>query len=589
MAVRKFARAEKKKKSQRINSLLLNNEAADFHRTLQREQGKSQEKQDNMPCFDEDERLVTEPKDILAARASYSEALAADPTGISQTPDRWRHVPRFGGEHEPLHIMRPLPPGVKFRDDEKDRVSPPLEADAFLMAIRQIQRNAAPGKDGVLAMHLKKFLQIECQLAISKEWKGCPKNYFGKNSYPQPLDYSTVAVDRWSLPAELSTPPLKHLLNIMRGCLTLKTQPRSWNEEILITLPKPGQDQRAVTDGVAVPGLTENLKGLLFADDTLIFADSMVEVTAICTKLEVYCEQWHFALGHEKCGIVKYKPALVPLKTAEGIPTKIPAPDTGPTDELFPVILKDGTIPIVETYKYLGCWFPNRSVLNAPYLMEMEHSQLSARKAEKCKFNSLPILHDKDIHLLSKARLIQSYIMAAGTYGAEWIGMGQKRTRNVQTVIDQAGRIAYAHQTLGQGSSSKDCPQRFDKLSPKGQGGKTWATNTRTNIVHYTTGLDVLEEEKQKYISVQDRDLWIRDMRALKKFLHPPALSPVGDSEKVTKEQKSRKKKLEEWTILLLHYEVARESKRNNAVARYDKYGFGKTSNYLATSINVPN
>ncbi|KAH9443477.1 hypothetical protein Pst134EA_032966 [Puccinia striiformis f. sp. tritici] len=244
MAVRKFARAEKKKKSQRINSLLLNNEAADFHRTLQREQGKSQEKQDNMPCFDEDERLVTEPKDILAARASYSEALAADPTGISQTPDRWRHVPRFGGEHEPLHIMRPLPPGVKFRDDEKDRVSPPLEADAFLMAIRQIQRNAAPGKDGVLAMHLKKFLQIECQLAISKEWKGCPKNYFGKNSYPQPLDYSTVAVDRWSLPAELSTPPLKHLLNIMRGCLTLKTQPRSWNEEILITLPKPGQDQR---------------------------------------------------------------------------------------------------------------------------------------------------------------------------------------------------------------------------------------------------------------------------------------------------------------------------------------------------------
>ncbi|KAH9441156.1 hypothetical protein Pst134EA_029110 [Puccinia striiformis f. sp. tritici] len=78
-------------------------------------------------------------------------------------------------------------------------------------------------------------------------------------------------------------------------------------------------------------------------------------------------------------------------------------------------------------------------------------------------------------------------------------------------------------------------------------------------------------------------------MRALKKFLHPPALSPVGDSEKVTKEQKSRKKKLEEWTILLLHYEVARESKRNNAVARYDKYGFGKTSNYLATSINVPN
>ncbi|KNZ64393.1 hypothetical protein VP01_10353g1, partial [Puccinia sorghi] len=34
-----------------------------------------------------------------------------------------------------------------------------------------------------------------------------------------------------------------HLLNIMKECFWLKNQPRIWNEEILITLPKPGQDQ----------------------------------------------------------------------------------------------------------------------------------------------------------------------------------------------------------------------------------------------------------------------------------------------------------------------------------------------------------
>ncbi|KNZ46812.1 hypothetical protein VP01_6931g1, partial [Puccinia sorghi] len=30
----------------------------------------------------------------------------------------------------------------------------------------------------------------------------------------------------------------------MRACLRLKTIPKIWNEEVLITPPKPGQDQR---------------------------------------------------------------------------------------------------------------------------------------------------------------------------------------------------------------------------------------------------------------------------------------------------------------------------------------------------------
>ncbi|KNZ48232.1 hypothetical protein VP01_5811g1 [Puccinia sorghi] len=71
-----------------------------------------------------------------------------------------------------------------------------LDARSFLMAIWQIQRNAAPGKSGVLAIHLKKLLEVECQLQISKDWEGGPSKKYGENLYKTPLDYSVVALDR---------------------------------------------------------------------------------------------------------------------------------------------------------------------------------------------------------------------------------------------------------------------------------------------------------------------------------------------------------------------------------------------------------
>ncbi|KNZ54109.1 hypothetical protein VP01_3041g2 [Puccinia sorghi] len=45
-----------------------------------------------------------------------------------------------------------------------------LLQDTFLMAIWYIKRNMAPGKSGVLAMNLKKFLEVECQLQTTKDW-----------------------------------------------------------------------------------------------------------------------------------------------------------------------------------------------------------------------------------------------------------------------------------------------------------------------------------------------------------------------------------------------------------------------------------
>ncbi|PLW28094.1 hypothetical protein PCASD_22489 [Puccinia coronata f. sp. avenae] len=91
-AIKKFAKKERQRRSKKFNSLLLSNDGQSFHRLIQRSQGKQQGNMDNVPCFDATDTLVTSPKDILEARASYSEKLDADPTGISTDPTKWLHV-----------------------------------------------------------------------------------------------------------------------------------------------------------------------------------------------------------------------------------------------------------------------------------------------------------------------------------------------------------------------------------------------------------------------------------------------------------------------------------------------------------------
>ncbi|POW08154.1 hypothetical protein PSTT_07772 [Puccinia striiformis] len=550
VAIEKIATEDKLLRSARVNKTLVKNEGANFHRTVQTAQGK---------------RLHT-------PRVWHQTQLVSPRT----------HVPKknCGGPRKLLHIRQACDTLDEEEDGEVDGVALPnkLDAQAFLQAIRQIQRNSAPGKSGVLAIHLKKFLEVECQLQISKDWKDPEMDWYGDKCYPKPIDHSVVAIDRWHLPEELMTPLLIHLLNIMRACIRLKTQPALWNEEILITLPKPGQDPRwlkntrgitlsctegkllltivaieiatkleirkffskaqagfrsgqeaiaqvialneairrrlnmddptqilyidfqkafnrvpheglwakmrsigihedliqiirkgydesliqcrlgdnlsepftrkigtrqgcplspllfilfvndileSITEGIEVPGLKEPVKGLLFADDTLIFADNKRQIESICKRLDKYCSKWHFALGYEKCGVVEYNP-------------KLGAVLEHPTFQLA-----KGQIKSMDTYKYLGCFIPNKLEPKEEYVMENEHSKLLARKAENCMHASSALLHDQWIHLLAKTRIIQTYIMAAGTYGAEWIGMNQKRTRTIQSVIDRASRLAY--------------------------------------------------------------------------------------------------------------------------------------------------
>ncbi|KNZ61242.1 hypothetical protein VP01_142g2 [Puccinia sorghi] len=180
--IRKFAKMESLRKIQKINDLLLENE-------------------------------VTSTKEILKARAEYSDNLASVPK-IYTDPTTLTHFrPKQVKQKEPSdnYLFNSLESESETSADEEVTLTKP----EFLMAIRQIQMNAAHVKSGFLAMHLKKVLEIECQLQISQDWEGAPT--YGETYFPITLDYST-------------------------------TQPKIWNEEILINLPKPGQDQRRLND-----------------------------------------------------------------------------------------------------------------------------------------------------------------------------------------------------------------------------------------------------------------------------------------------------------------------------------------------------
>ncbi|KNZ56010.1 hypothetical protein VP01_251g2 [Puccinia sorghi] len=306
-------------------------------------------------------------------------------------------------------------------------------------------------------------------------------------------------------------------------------------------------------------------------------------------------------LRYEKCGIIQYGP---PDSLVKNLPTEIK--------------LTEGSIKFMNTYKYLGCWITNKWQKSEPYLLEREHAKSLAGKTNKWFFSTLPLLHDKGLHLLCKNRLIQTYIMAIGSYGAEWIAMSQKRTCKIQAVIDLAMRIAYGHKSTSLKLNSlllctemgitpysfystkqrirlwykkphlktilKDliaCPANSNQ-------GKTWVQNTKRNLDILMRGSEIIEDKWNVDKKILHIAAWIKSMRDLKLALHPPALKTEGSVERVTQAQQEERMQRDNIHNCLMHQEFERESKRNNKVRLHDLYSLGRTANYIATSIHIP-
>ncbi|KAH9257373.1 hypothetical protein BASA81_004531 [Batrachochytrium salamandrivorans] len=98
-----------------------------------------------------------------------------------------------------------------------------------------------------------------------------------------------------------------------------------------------------ILDGVApitVPGLprdTNPIRGLMYADDVAVFADSEQSLLAASTAVEQWANWWEMQFGVAKCGIISFTGHLAPR-----------------LDNPLDIRLHGQLVSRVESYKYLG-------------------------------------------------------------------------------------------------------------------------------------------------------------------------------------------------------------------------------------------
>ncbi|KAH9274315.1 hypothetical protein BASA83_003313 [Batrachochytrium salamandrivorans] len=98
-----------------------------------------------------------------------------------------------------------------------------------------------------------------------------------------------------------------------------------------------------ILDGVApitVPGLprdTNPIRGLMYADDVAVFADSEQSLLTASTAIEQWANQWEMQFGVAKCGIISFTGHLAPR-----------------LDTPLDIRLHGQLVSRVESYKYLG-------------------------------------------------------------------------------------------------------------------------------------------------------------------------------------------------------------------------------------------
>ncbi|KAH6575538.1 hypothetical protein BASA60_004978 [Batrachochytrium salamandrivorans] len=98
-----------------------------------------------------------------------------------------------------------------------------------------------------------------------------------------------------------------------------------------------------ILDGVApitVPGLSRDttpIRGLMYADDVAVFADSEQSLLAASTAIEQWANQWEMQFGVAKCGIISFTGHLAPR-----------------LDNPLDIRLHGQLVSRVESYKYLG-------------------------------------------------------------------------------------------------------------------------------------------------------------------------------------------------------------------------------------------
>ncbi|KAH9268484.1 hypothetical protein BASA83_009327 [Batrachochytrium salamandrivorans] len=156
-----------------------------------------------------------------------------------------------------------------------------------------------------------------------------------------------------------------------------------------------------ILDGVApitVPGLprdTNPIRGLMYADDVAVFADSEQSLLATSTAIEQWANQWEMQFGVAKCGQL---------------------------------------VSRVESYKYLGVLIDSK----------LDHSSWlkQKRSALEHTISALhPVLANHQLTVNYRSRIFSAVVMGKAYYGLELVGGNKSHLAPLQTTINKGIRM----------------------------------------------------------------------------------------------------------------------------------------------------
>ncbi|KAH9247541.1 hypothetical protein BASA81_014861 [Batrachochytrium salamandrivorans] len=178
-----------------------------------------------------------------------------------------------------------------------------------------------------------------------------------------------------------------------------------------------------ILDGVApitVPGLSQDtnpIRGLMYADDVAVFADSEQSLLAASTAIEQWANRWEMQFGVAKCGIISFTGHLAPR-----------------LDNPLDIRLHGQLVSRVESYKYLGVLIDSK----------LDHSAWLKQKRSALE-HTISALHsvlaNHQLTVNYRSRILSAVVMGKAYYGLELVGGNKSHLAPLQTTINKGIRL----------------------------------------------------------------------------------------------------------------------------------------------------
>ncbi|KAH9246082.1 hypothetical protein BASA81_016389 [Batrachochytrium salamandrivorans] len=171
---------------------------------------------------------------------------------------------------------------------------------------------------------------------------------------------------------------------------------------------------------IPIPGLprdTNPIRGLMYADDVAVFADSEQSLLAASTAIEQWANRWEMQFGVAKCGIISFTGHLAPR-----------------LDSPLDIRLHGQLVSRVESYKYLGVLIDSK----------LDHSAWlkQKRSAIEHTISALhPVLANHQLTVNYRSRIFSAVVMGKAYYGLELVGGNKSHLAPLQTTINKGIRL----------------------------------------------------------------------------------------------------------------------------------------------------